>query len=75
MGFSVVTASCGMYSLPTTFMNIGRDVQAKLRFCQNNLRDCSVGIAKRRDLRYAPFEMASGGMMCIPSFMKIDPGT
>jgi hypothetical protein len=35
-------------------MKIGARVQAILRFCLRNLRDCDVGITDGRDLWYVP---------------------
>jgi hypothetical protein len=32
------------------FMKIGAGVQAILRFCNRNLRDCNVGIIEGKDL-------------------------
>jgi hypothetical protein len=33
-----------------SFMEIGRGVQAILRFCRNSLKGCYVGITDRMDL-------------------------
>jgi hypothetical protein len=42
-------ASCGMIYIPS-FMKIGTGVEAILRFCVTNLRDCNVGTPDGRDL-------------------------
>jgi hypothetical protein len=41
-----------------SFMNIGKGVQAILRFCLSNLRGCNVGIIDGRDLRIMPLRLA-----------------
>jgi hypothetical protein len=33
-----------------SFMKIGTDIQAVLRFCLSNLRGCNVGVTNGRDL-------------------------
>jgi hypothetical protein len=48
MNYAVEIASCGMICL-ISFMKIGRGIQAILRFCQENLRGCNVGITYGRD--------------------------
>jgi hypothetical protein len=47
--YAVEMASCGMIYLPS-FMKIGTDIQAMLRFCLRNLRGCGVGITDGREL-------------------------
>jgi hypothetical protein len=47
--YAVEMASCGMIYV-SSFMKIGRGVQAILRFCLRNLRDCNVGTTDGRDL-------------------------
>jgi hypothetical protein len=49
MELAIEMASGGMIYIPH-FMNIGRGVQAILRFYFNNARGCSVGISDGRDL-------------------------
>jgi hypothetical protein len=43
MMYTVEMASCDVIHL-TSFMKIGKGVQAILRFCHRNLRGCSVSI-------------------------------
>jgi hypothetical protein len=56
-----------------SFLKFGTGVQAMLRFCLSNLRGCNVGISDGKFIKYA-FEMGSGSMIYIPSFIKIDLG-
>jgi hypothetical protein len=42
-------ASCVMMYIQS-FMMIGTGIQAILRFCLRNLKDCNVGITDGRDL-------------------------
>jgi hypothetical protein len=46
----------------------------KLSVRYDNYRGCSVGVTDERDLLGKPTEMASGGNICIPSFMMISSG-
>jgi hypothetical protein len=46
---AVEMASCGMIYIPS-FMKIGTDVQAILRFSLTNLRGCNVDITDGTDL-------------------------
>jgi hypothetical protein len=41
--------SYGMIYIPS-FLKVGTDVQAILRFCLRKLRGCNVGISDERDL-------------------------
>jgi hypothetical protein len=73
---AVWIASCGMIYVPS-FMKFGTGVQAILGFCLRNLRGCDVGITDRRDLRMIyeySVEMASCGMIHVPSLMTIGTG-
>jgi hypothetical protein len=49
MKYAVEVASCGLIYIPS-FMKIGADIQARLRFCLRNLRGCNVGISDGSDL-------------------------
>jgi hypothetical protein len=41
--------SCGLIVLPS-FIKIGADVKAVLRFCLNSLNFCNVGITDEKEL-------------------------
>jgi hypothetical protein len=51
----VEMASCGMIYL-SNFMKIGTGVQAILRFCLRNFRDCNVGITDGSDFLITPLK-------------------
>jgi hypothetical protein len=55
------------------FTKFGTDVQAILRFWLNDLRGCTVGTTMGGIYEIAN-EMASGGMIYVPSFIKIGSG-
>jgi hypothetical protein len=57
MKYAVGMASCGMMYLPI-FVKIGASVQAILRFCLINLRDCNVGITDGREFLITPLRCA-----------------
>jgi hypothetical protein len=67
MVYTAEMALCDMIYVPN-FMKFGAGVQAILRFCLRNLRDCNVGI-----MNYAA-KMDSAAMIYIPSFIKIGSG-
>jgi hypothetical protein len=46
----VAMALCGMMYVPS-FVKIGTGIQATLRFCHRNLRDCNAGNTVWRDLQ------------------------
>jgi hypothetical protein len=50
MIYAVKMASCGMVNSPS-FLKIGTDVEAILRFCLCSLKGCNYGITDLRDLR------------------------
>jgi hypothetical protein len=71
--YAVEMASYGMIYLPS-FMNIGTDVQAILRFCLKYLRGCNVGITDAMDFFNYAVEMGSSAVIYVPSFIKIGSG-
>jgi hypothetical protein len=57
----------------SSFMKIGTDVQAMLRFRLKNLIGCNVGITDGKFMKYA-VETGSGAVIYIPSFIEIGSG-
>jgi hypothetical protein len=57
MKCTVETRSGGKIYGPS-FMKIGTDVQAMLRFCLRNLRGCNIGITDGKELQSAPLRPA-----------------
>jgi hypothetical protein len=53
-------------------MKIGTGFQALLRFCLRNLKGCKVDITD--GIMKCAVEIGSGGMINVPSFIKIDSG-
>jgi hypothetical protein len=49
MMYTVEMASCGIIRLQS-FMKIGTDIQAILRFCLRNMRGCNIDITDGKDL-------------------------
>jgi hypothetical protein len=54
MKHAVEIALHGMINV-RAFMEIGRGIQAILRFCFRNLKDCNVGITAGMDICSMPF--------------------
>jgi hypothetical protein len=63
---TVEMASCGLIYIPS-FMEIGTDVQAILRFSLSSLKVVNVRVIVGRDF----IEMGLGGMVCLPSYLRI----
>lgn len=76
MKYVVQMASCGIIYL-WSFKQIGRGIQAVLRFSHRHLRSCNIGISgrKRGTIMKHVTEMGSGAMTYTSCFIKIFSGT
>jgi hypothetical protein len=73
MKYAVEMASCGIIYIPS-YMKIDTGVQATVKFCLRNFRDCNVGITDGRDFFNYAVEMGSSAVIYKPSFIKIGSG-
>jgi hypothetical protein len=60
MKHTVEMATDGMIHIQS-FMKIGTGIQATVRFCFRNLKDCNVGITAMRDLCSTPLKWPQMG--------------